>query len=68
MPTDPDTDGIYENLDTNPLFTMDDVILYFNQMDWIMNQYNEPTCAFDVNHNGRIDFADIVNLYTKAGG
>jgi hypothetical protein len=62
-PTDTNGDGIYENLDTDPLFTMNDVILYFNHMDWIMNPATEPPCAFDVNHNGRIDFADIVNLY-----
>jgi hypothetical protein len=66
MPTDPDTNGIYENLDTDPLFTMNDVILYFNHMDWIMNPATEPACAFDANHNGRIDFADIVTLYGRA--
>jgi hypothetical protein len=35
-------------------------VLYFNQMEWIA--VNEPVSAFDLNGNGRIDFADIVKL------
>jgi PKD repeat protein len=38
-----------------------DVVLYFNQMEWIA--VNEPVDAFDLNGNGRIDFADIVGLF-----
>jgi len=38
-------------------------VLYFNQMTWIAA--NEPIAAFDLNGNGRIDFADIVALFNE---
>jgi len=40
-----------------------DVVLYFNQMQWIAA--NEPVCPLDLNHNKRIDFADIVALFNE---
>ena len=40
-----------------------DVVLYFNQMSWIIA--NEPMSAFDSNGNGRIDFADVVWLFNN---
>jgi PKD repeat protein len=60
-PTDPDGDGIYEDLNGNGRLDFADVVLYFNQMEWIAA--NEPVGAFDLNGNGRIDFADIVKLF-----
>jgi parallel beta-helix repeat protein len=60
-PTDPDHDGIYEDLNGNTRLDFADVVLYFNQMEWIAE--NEPVTAFDLNGNGRIDFADIVRLF-----
>ena len=60
-PTDPDHDGIYEDLNGNTRLDFADVVLYFNQMEWIAA--NEPVTAFDLNGNGRIDFADIVRLF-----
>jgi len=62
-PTDPDNDGIYEDLNGNGRLDFADVVLYFNQMTWISN--NEPIAAFDLNGNGRIDFADIVALFNE---
>jgi PKD repeat protein len=62
-PTDPDHDGIYEDLNGNGRLDFADVVLYFNQMTWIAA--NEPVCAFDLNGNGRIDFADIVALFNE---
>jgi PKD repeat protein len=35
-----------------------DVVLFFDQMDWI--GANEPTGIADFNRNGRIDFDDVV--------
>ena len=61
LPTDPDGDGIYEDLNGNGRLDFADVVLYFNQMTWIGE--NEPIAAFDLNGNGRIDFADIVQLF-----
>jgi PKD repeat protein len=60
-PTDPDGDGIFEDLNGNGRLDFADVVLYFNQMEWIAA--NEPVGAFDLNGNGRIDFADIVRLF-----
>ena len=60
-PTDPDGDGLYEDLNANNRKDFNDVVLMFNQMQWI--SANEPVSAFDFNGNGRIDFNDIVKLF-----
>ena len=60
-PTDPDGDGIYEDINGNGRLDFADVVLYFNEMEWIAD--NEPVTPFDLNTNGRIDFADIVQLF-----
>jgi PKD repeat protein len=61
FPTDPDHDGIYEDLNGNNRLDFADVVLYFGQMEWIAA--HEPVVAFDLNANSRIDFADIVKLF-----
>jgi PKD repeat protein len=61
MPTDPNHDGLYEDLNGNGNLDFNDVVIFFNQMDWIAD--NEPISAFDFNHNGQIDFNDIVLLF-----
>ena len=63
MPTDPNQDGLYEDLNGNGHLDFNDVVIFFNQMDWIAG--NEPVAAFDFNHNGRIDFNDIVMLFNQ---
>ena len=63
IPTDPDADGIYEDLNANGRIDFADVTLYFEQMDWIGE--NEPVSLFDFNGNSRIDFADIVALFDE---
>ena len=40
-----------------------DVVLFFNQMSWILG--NEPVFPFDYNGNGRIDFADVVWIFNN---
>ncbi len=60
-PTDPDGDCLYEDLNGNARKDFNDVVLMFNQMQWIAA--NEPVSAFDFNGNGRIDFNDIVKLF-----
>ena len=62
-PTDPDGDGILEDLNGNGRPDFAEVVAYFNQMQWIAS--NEPVCAFDLNRNSRIDFADIVALFNE---
>jgi PKD repeat protein len=65
-PDNPPDCIIYEDLNGDGKFDSLDVILFFNQMEWIANPANEPVISgFDANRNGRIDFADIVKLYGK---
>jgi hypothetical protein len=60
-PTDPDNDGICEDLNANGRPDFTDIVAYYDYLDWIA--VNEPLAAFDPNANGRIDFADVVMLY-----
>ena len=63
LPTDPDNDGIYEDLNGNGRVDFADVTLFFAQMEWVAA--NEPVDLFDFNGNGRIDFADITALFAE---
>ena len=60
-PIDLDGDGLIEDVNGNRRTDFADVVLFFNQMDWIAG--HEPISAFDWNRNDRIDFADIVQLF-----
>jgi hypothetical protein len=62
-PRDLAGDGLYEDVNGNGALDFNDVVLFFNQMDWIAE--NEPVPAFDFNHNGQIDFNDIVILFNE---
>lgn len=61
LPQDLNNDGLYEDLNGSGLLDFNDVVLYFNQMDWISE--HEPVDAFDFNKNHAIDFNDIVLLF-----
>ncbi|HUU76340.1 MAG TPA: hypothetical protein VMW63_09685 [Methanoregulaceae archaeon] len=63
IPTDPDNDGLYEDLNGNGECDFGDVILFFNQMDWI--SVNEPVEPFDYNGNGMVDFNDLMILFAR---
>ncbi len=63
VPTDPNGDGLYEDVNGNGRADFADIVLYFNQLSWIAT--NEPISAFDYNENGRIDFADVVWLFAN---
>jgi len=60
-PTDPDGDGLYEDLNGNGVMDFDDVVQFFKYKVWLAA--NECTARFDFNGNGRIDFDDIVKLF-----
>ena len=60
-PTDPDNDGLYEDLNANGFADWDDAVVLFWNTDWI--QENEPISAFDFNGNGFIDWDDAVVLF-----
>ncbi len=63
LPTDPDNDTLYEDVNANGRKDFGDVVEYFNNMDWIA--VNEPLALFDFNGNGRIDFGDVVLLFDE---
>ena len=64
LPTCITTPGIYDDVNGNGRTDFADVVLYFNQMAWIV--VNEPIEGFDYNRNMRIDFADVVWLSTTS--
>lgn len=63
LPTDPDSDGIYEDLNGNNDLDFNDVVVYFKKMEWILA--NEPVSLFDFNGNNDIDFNDVVRLFKE---
>jgi|GEM_PF-2131290 len=62
-PSDPDHDGLFEDLNGNGRIDFNDVVLFFRTLSWI--SAHEPVEAFDFNGNGRIDFNDLVVLFRK---
>ncbi len=62
-PTDPDRDGLFEDLNGNGLIDFDDVVEFFKYFEWIENNYGVN--PVDFNLNGRIDFDDIVELFKE---
>jgi probable HAF family extracellular repeat protein len=64
-PTDPNHDGLYEDINGNGRVDFADVVTYYNNMDWI--RQNSLTAYYDYNHNSRIDFGDVVMLYNMVG-
>jgi PKD repeat protein len=63
LPRDSDGDGFVEDLNGNGRIEFLDLLIYFEQMDWISE--NEPVELFDYNQNGRIDFSDCIKLFDK---
>jgi parallel beta-helix repeat protein len=58
--TDPNHDGLYEDINGNGILDFDDVVAYNDNMDWIGT--NAPVALFDYNKNNLIDFDDVVKL------
>ena len=63
MPTDPDGDGLYEDLNGNLVIDYNDLQIYFLQMNWL--SANEPIRPFDYNKNSNIDYNDLQLLFKK---
>jgi hypothetical protein len=61
IPTSTKQDGRFDDVNGNGVLDFNDVVLLFNQMDWIRE--NEPVVGFDFNGDGQITFADVVWLY-----
>ena len=63
-PTDPDRDGLYEDINGNGRKGFNDVVVFFNYLKWV--EENQPCIeCFDFNKNGRIDFDDVVKLFEE---
>nr|WP_226013533.1 family 43 glycosylhydrolase [Halomicrobium salinisoli] len=62
-PTDPDGDGLYEDLNGNGEADYSDVVDYFNNMD--EPAMTDHADAYDYNGNGEVDFADLVDLFGR---
>ena len=64
LPTDPDRDGLYEDINGNGRKDFNDVVVFFNYLEWV--ERNQPCIeCFDFNKNGRIDFDDVVKLFEE---
>ncbi len=62
-PTDPDGDGLYEDLNGNGRIDFGDVNVFYANIDWIIA--NEPTRLFDMNGNGVVEESDISAAFGK---
>jgi PKD repeat protein len=62
-PTDPDHDGLYEDIGGDGAAGYADVVLFFKNIEWI--SAHEPAGAFDFSGNGAIGFQDIVTLFKE---
>jgi PKD repeat protein len=60
-PIDLKKDGLYEDINGNGIMDFDDVVSYYENMDWI--EENVSIAFFDYNKNGLIDFDDVIKLY-----
>lgn len=59
-PTDPDGDGLYEDVNGNGRLDYDDITSLFQNFESDSVRLNEA--AYDFNENGALDFDDIVEL------
>jgi len=64
-PTDPDGDFLYEDINGNGRLDYDDIVLYYENMQWIRDQTDVGIEPYDYNQNGRIDYDDVVTLYQE---
>jgi len=64
-PTDPDGDGLYEDINGGGTIGFVDVVLFFNHVEWMRE--NEPVLAFDFSGNGAIGFEDAVIFFDQVG-
>ncbi|WP_226021766.1 fibronectin type III domain-containing protein [Halomicrobium salinisoli] len=60
-PTDPDGDGLYEDLNGNGEVDYDDIVIYFNHME--EPELTDYVDYYDFNDNDDIDFDDVVQLF-----
>lgn len=57
-PTDPDSDGLYEDCNGNSRIDFQDIMLFFQYNKWAANNQPNASC-FDWSGNGDIEFSDV---------
>ena len=60
---DLDNDGLYEDLNGNSRLDFADLIVFFDNMSWLLE--DERGLLFDFNKNGALDYADITALFDR---
>ena len=55
--------GVMSDINGNGVLDYDDVVSYFQNMDWMVQQTDVGIAPFDYNNNGRADYNDLVRLY-----
>lgn len=61
-PTDPDTDGLYEDVNGNSRLDFQDIMIFFQYNAWA--QANQPNVScFDWSGNGAIEFSDVQEFW-----
>jgi len=63
LPTDPDGDGLYEDINGNGILDFDDVVAFYQNLAWVAGNTAVGIDPYDFNRNGRIDYDDVVVLY-----
>ncbi len=61
LPTDPDRDGLFEDINGNGRVDLSDVVIIFHNIDFIMN--HQPWWPFDFDQNRVINLNDVVTLF-----
>jgi PKD repeat protein len=64
-PTDPDRDGLYEDINGNGEIDYDDIVEFFWNMDWVTGNTAVGIIPYDFNGNGYLDYDDIVLLFEE---
>ena len=62
-PTDPDGDGLYEDVNGNGRLDYNDIVLLFRHFDSDAVRLN--SAAYDFNENGQLDFDDLATLFEE---
>ena len=65
IPTDPDFDGLYGDINGNGRLDFDDVVAFYMNMQWVRDNAAVGISPYDFNNNGRIDYDDVVQLYQE---
>ena len=62
-PTDPNGDGLYEDINGDMIYNYFDVIDFADWLFWIADDTNEYQPFFDFNGDGSVNFLDVLTLY-----